>query len=149
MAVRFRKSKKILPGVKVNLNKKSASITIGPKWMHHTISTTGRHTTTISAPGTGLSFSETTGPHKVESTTPKISTPTDPQATLTSRNEKPVIALAVLSAAACILAVLLSSIGFAVFFAVLAALMIAGAISIKAAKRRQEQESDDTGVSQP
>lgn len=63
MATRFRKSKKILPGVKVNLNKKSASVTIGPKWLHTTYSTTGKKTTTASIPGTGI-YSSTSSPIK-------------------------------------------------------------------------------------
>lgn len=63
MATRFRKSKKILPGVKVNLNKKSASVTIGPKWLHTTYSTTGKKTTTASIPGSGI-YSSSTSPIK-------------------------------------------------------------------------------------
>ena len=57
MGMRFRKSKKIAPGVRVNLNAKSASISIGPKGFKKTISTSGRTTTTVGIPGTGLSYS--------------------------------------------------------------------------------------------
>ena len=59
MATRFRRSKKILPGVKLNVNKNSVSMTVGPRWLHKTYSTTGRTTTTVSLPGTGLSASST------------------------------------------------------------------------------------------
>ena len=55
MGTRFRKSKQILPGVRLNVGKKSASVSIGPKGLKHTISTTGKSHTTVSMPGTGLS----------------------------------------------------------------------------------------------
>lgn len=57
MGMRFRKSKKIAPGVRVKLNAKSASISIGPKGFKKTFSTSGRTTTTVGIPGTGLSYS--------------------------------------------------------------------------------------------
>lgn len=57
MGMRFRKSKKIAPGVRVNLNAKSASISIGPKGFKKTFSTSGRTTTTVGIPGTGVSYS--------------------------------------------------------------------------------------------
>lgn len=44
--MRFRKSKKIAPGVRLNLSAKSASISIGPKGFKKTFSTSGRVTTT-------------------------------------------------------------------------------------------------------
>lgn len=59
MGYRYHKSVKILPGVKINLNKKSTSITFGGKGFHHTISSTGKNTTTVGIPGTGLSYSKT------------------------------------------------------------------------------------------
>ena len=39
MGLRFRRSIKIAPGIRVNLNKKSASVTFGPKGLKHTVST--------------------------------------------------------------------------------------------------------------
>lgn len=45
MGLRFRKSIKVAPGVKVNLNKKSTSITFGGKGVHKTISSTGKKET--------------------------------------------------------------------------------------------------------
>lgn len=59
MGLRFRKSVKIAPGVKVNFNKKSISTTFGTKGAHHTISTSGRKTTSVGIPGTGISYVET------------------------------------------------------------------------------------------
>lgn len=58
MGIRFRKSIKIAPGIKVNLNKKSASVTVGGKRVHHTVSTTGRKTTSVNLPVKGLSYTD-------------------------------------------------------------------------------------------
>lgn len=62
MGLRFRKSFKIAPGIKLNLNKKSTSVTFGGKGIHHTVSSTGKRTTTVGVPGTGLSYSKTSNP---------------------------------------------------------------------------------------
>lgn len=59
MAIRFRKSIKIAPGVKLNIGKKSASVSVGVKGFRKSFSTTGRQTTTVGIPGTGLYSSET------------------------------------------------------------------------------------------
>ncbi|MBQ7840843.1 MAG: DUF4236 domain-containing protein [Lachnospiraceae bacterium] len=61
MGLRFRKSFKIAPGVKVNLNKKSAGVTIGTKGAHYTINTSGKRTASVGIPGTGLSYSTSSG----------------------------------------------------------------------------------------
>lgn len=59
MAIRFRKSIKIAPGVKLNIGKKSASVSVGVKGFRKSFSTTGRQTTTVGIPGTGIYSSET------------------------------------------------------------------------------------------
>lgn len=64
MGFRFRKSFKIAPGVRVNLNAKSTSVRIGPKGLGYTISSTGQKRVTASIPGTGLSYSEVISPKK-------------------------------------------------------------------------------------
>jgi hypothetical protein len=51
MPLTFRKSFRILPGVKVNIGRRSRSITIGPKWFKKTFSSTGRTTTSADLPG--------------------------------------------------------------------------------------------------
>lgn len=56
MSWRFRKSISILPGIKINLNGKSASISVGKKGMHTTLNTKGRITNSFGIPGTGLSY---------------------------------------------------------------------------------------------
>ena len=55
MGLRFRKSIKIAPGVKINLNKKSTSVTFGGKGVHYTASSTGKKTASVGIPGTGIS----------------------------------------------------------------------------------------------
>lgn len=58
MGFRFRKSKSLFGGaVRLSAGKKSGSISIGAPGSRVTFSTTGRRTTTIGLPGTGLSYS--------------------------------------------------------------------------------------------
>ena len=59
MGFKFRKSIKIAPGVKLNLNKKSTGITFGGKGFHYTMNSKGKRTTSVGIPGTGLSYSTT------------------------------------------------------------------------------------------
>ncbi len=61
MGMRFKKSKKIAPGVKLNVSNKSIGVSVGGKGVHHSVSSSGRKTTTVSAPGTGLSYVKTSG----------------------------------------------------------------------------------------
>ncbi|SFL93688.1 Protein of unknown function [Bradyrhizobium sp. NFR13] len=56
MAIRFRKSFSIAPGIKLNIGKKSASVRIGVKGLGFTTGTAG-NTVTAGIPGTGLSAS--------------------------------------------------------------------------------------------
>lgn len=58
--MRFRKSIKVAPGVKINLNKNSVSVTTGTKGLHHTVSSNGSRTTSAGIPGTGVSYVKTT-----------------------------------------------------------------------------------------
>ena len=58
--LRFRKSLKIAPGVKLNINKNSVGVTFGPKGAHYSINSKGRRTKSVGIPGTGLSAYETT-----------------------------------------------------------------------------------------
>lgn len=51
MPITFRKSFKIAPGVRINIGRKSRSITIGPNWFKKTYSSTGRTTTSADLPG--------------------------------------------------------------------------------------------------
>lgn len=47
MGFRFRKSFKVAPGVRLNIGKKSISVSFGGKGVRHTISSTGRRTSSI------------------------------------------------------------------------------------------------------
>lgn len=67
MGFKFRKSVKIAPGVKLNLNKKSAGITIGGKGAHYTVNSKGKRTTSVGVPGTGVSYSSSKGGGKTKS----------------------------------------------------------------------------------
>ena len=58
MGLTFRKSISLCKGVKLNLGKKSASISVGRKGIHQSISTTGRTTTSLSIPGTGVGYTK-------------------------------------------------------------------------------------------
>lgn len=57
MALRFRKSIKILPGVRVNIGLKGASLNVGPRGASVSIGKQGVYTN-ASIPGTGISFRE-------------------------------------------------------------------------------------------
>lgn len=58
MGLRYRKSIKIAPGVKINLNKKSASVTVGGKGYHKTFNSNGQTTTSVNLPVKGLSYTD-------------------------------------------------------------------------------------------
>lgn len=64
MGLRFRKSISVAKGVKVNINKKSAGVTVGKRGAHYTINTTGKQTASVGLPGTGLSYSKSFGGKK-------------------------------------------------------------------------------------
>lgn len=59
MPITFRKSFRILPGVRLNINRRSWSITLGGKnTPHYTRSSTGRDTVSQNLPG-GFGFKTT------------------------------------------------------------------------------------------
>lgn len=60
MGLRFRKSIKIAPGLKLNINKKSIGLTAGVKGAHYTVNSKGKKTATVGIPGTGLHYTEST-----------------------------------------------------------------------------------------
>lgn len=55
MGIRFRRSIKIMPGVKVNLSKRGISTSFGTRGVHYTIGSNGRRTSFVGIPGTGIS----------------------------------------------------------------------------------------------
>ena len=91
MGLRFRKSIKIAPGVKINLNKKSTSVTFGGKGVHYTSSSTGKKTASVGIPGTGISYTQTTGQSSKQKKTNKGGSqpmPTAPQANFQDPDHK-------------------------------------------------------------
>lgn len=63
MAIRFRKSFKLAPGLRLNIGKKGASVRVGPKGAGYTVGTSGQRVS-ASIPGTGVGFSSRIGKRK-------------------------------------------------------------------------------------
>lgn len=82
MGIRFRKSVKVAPGVRLNVGKKSSSVSFGGKGFSTSVSTTGRRTNTVGIPGTGISHVSTSG-GKQSNVKPHSSTHQKPAAPLT------------------------------------------------------------------
>jgi hypothetical protein len=61
MGLRFRKSLKIAPGVRLNVGTKGMGLSVGGKGFRYSINTSGRRTTSIGIPGSGLSYSTLSG----------------------------------------------------------------------------------------
>ena len=61
MGLRFRKSFKVAPGVKVNVGKKSVGVSLGGKYGGMSFNTRSGARARVSAPGTGLSYSSKIG----------------------------------------------------------------------------------------
>lgn len=59
MGFRFRRSIKLLPGIRVNLSGSGASLSVGPRGFHYTVGPKGTRVT-AGIPGTGLSWSQYT-----------------------------------------------------------------------------------------
>ena len=58
MGLRFRKSIKIFPGVKLNFNKKSIGMSFGTRGVRYSVNSNGRKTTSVGLPGTGLYWTD-------------------------------------------------------------------------------------------
>jgi Protein of unknown function (DUF4236) len=63
MGFRFHRSFKVMPGVRLNLSKSGPSVSIGGKGFHENFGPRGRRTT-LSLPGTGISYVTTTTHHR-------------------------------------------------------------------------------------
>nr|WP_319473052.1 DUF4236 domain-containing protein [uncultured Sphaerochaeta sp.] len=94
---RFRRSVKILPGVRLNINAKSTSVTFGGKGFTRTVSSTGRVTNTIGIPGTGIHYTEVEKQGKPNRSAAVVSSKSNvqpsavPKATKIPRNFKPIL----------------------------------------------------------
>lgn len=61
MGVRISKSFKVAPGVRVRVNTKSTSVSLGGKGVRYTVNSKGRRTTTVRVPGTGVRAQQVSG----------------------------------------------------------------------------------------
>jgi Protein of unknown function (DUF4236) len=57
MGLRFRKSFKVAPGVRVNVGKRGVGMSFGGKGLRYSVHSSGRRTSTVGLPGTGISYS--------------------------------------------------------------------------------------------
>jgi len=60
MGFRFRRSIKILPGIRINLGKRGVSLSAGVRGAHITVGKNGTRTT-VGLPGTGVSYTDYEG----------------------------------------------------------------------------------------
>ena len=60
---RFRRSVRILPGIRINLGKRSGSVSVGVRGAHVTFGGPRGTRATVGLPGTGLSYTSTSNPH--------------------------------------------------------------------------------------
>jgi hypothetical protein len=74
---RFRRSVKIAPGLRLNLNKRSVGLSAGVRGARYSINSAGRRTRSVGIPGTGLSYrSQSGGGPRRASATKAVPSPT-------------------------------------------------------------------------
>src|SRR5438046_3058262 len=56
MGLRFRRSLKLGPGIRLNMTKTGLGVSFGPRGMRYSVHSSGRRTRSIGIPGTGLSY---------------------------------------------------------------------------------------------
>ncbi len=61
MSLRYRRSVKLGKGLKLNLTKTGVGLTVGGKGAHYSVHSSGRRTTSVGIPGTGLYYQNRTG----------------------------------------------------------------------------------------
>lgn len=59
VGLRFRKSFKIAPGVRLNFSNKSTGLSFGGNGLRYSINSSGKRTSSVGIPGTGLSYATT------------------------------------------------------------------------------------------
>ena len=72
MGLRFRKSINLCKHTRLNLNKKSFGVSFGGKGARFTLNSKGRRTSTFGIPGTGLSYTTTSGGRKKSRSKSKV-----------------------------------------------------------------------------
>lgn len=132
MGIRFRKSIKIAPGVRVNVGKKSASVSVGGKGFRHTSSTTGKKTTTVGVPGSGLSYSTSHGGAK-KNNAPVASAEAQPRTSKVGG-----IVLTILGVLACLIGLPTVAFGGWIFLLIGVPCLLLGVKMIKNSKAKPE-----------
>lgn len=61
MGLKMRKSFSICKGVRLNVGKNGVGVSFGTRGLRYSINSSGRRTTTVGIPGTGISYSTSTG----------------------------------------------------------------------------------------
>lgn len=64
MGFGFRKSFKVAPGVRINVGKRGIGASVGTKGFRYSVNSSGQRRTTASIPGTGISYTTTSGSKK-------------------------------------------------------------------------------------
>ncbi len=60
-SLRFRRSVRLAPGLRLNFNKRSVGISTGVPGARYSVNSDGRRTRSVGIPGTGLSYRSQTG----------------------------------------------------------------------------------------
>jgi Flp pilus assembly protein TadB len=124
MGTRYRKGIKIAPGLKLNLNAHSVSLTGGVPGAHLTLNSKGYRTTSVGAPGTGLSYRTT---KRAGSHTDDLAVPTQkpqPAATTNTHMLKAIMALIFLSVIGCVVLQVLTGHWWLFFVGLASALVV-------------------------
>ena len=76
MGLRFRRSVRLFPGVRINLSRSGISTSVGVRGAHVTVGAAGTRTT-VGLPGTGLSYTrlQKAGPKPQEASEELVQTP--------------------------------------------------------------------------
>lgn len=88
MGLRMRKSITICKGVRVNFGKTGTSLSFGTKGLRHTIHSSGRRTSSIGIPGTGISYVTSSGGKKRQASSNYSSGSYSSQAQLQRQQER-------------------------------------------------------------
>jgi hypothetical protein len=104
VGIRFRRSVRIAPGVRLNVTKTGLGITVGPRGAHYSVHSSGRRTKSVGIPGTGLYYQEVEGgSRKAKKPAPAPAVPAGTRATTASAGShtagKVIAAIAILGGA--------------------------------------------------
>ena len=89
MSIRFRRSVKLIPGVRLNFNKDSVGMSFGVRGAHYTVNSKGRRTASVGIPGTGLYAVETLSSGRKSGTRSRQSAQVPEQAPIGANPPKP------------------------------------------------------------